>query len=467
MNLLMPPSCRRAAWFAILATTIAGTAHATYATGSNEPPEAKQEYWAQIDERDWDAAVAAAQKIVAAAREKAGKDPLGLAEALSMLGSAHYGKKDFPAAEADFSEALKLVEEHAGSMSSNLLDPLRGLGFVLAAVGQHDQAVPYLDRAILISHRTYGLFDLGQQQILRQLAESLTATGRQAEAQRHMLYLLRVGERAYGRRDPRLVPILLQVGDWYAEVGEFMEARLTYRGAIDIIERKLGPDDLAVIAPLRKLAESYTQEIEYSTRGMPTGRDKVPSDADGSSNEFKSLNPRYIDADGERALERALRILQAHPNASRRTFAETLVQTGDWFQIKAQSDKALTYYRRAAALATPQDDGDAQSEPALLSFPVRIYFPQPIIATRNAMLPPEQADERYVQVEFTVTNEGDVANAKVIDQNGTARQASEFLQAIRASRYRPKFVNGEPVATPLTSREVFKVRKQSEGEKES
>jgi tetratricopeptide (TPR) repeat protein len=473
MKLLPQPSCRLALYFAIIATTGAAAAHANYATAEVERPESQQEYWAQIDGRDWDAAAVAAEKLVAAAREKAREKPLGLAEALSLLGDAQLGKKDYAAAEASYSEALKLVEQHAGTMSSNLLAPLSGMGYTLARSGQPDKAVPYLDRALVISHRSYGLFDLGQQTLLRQLAASLTQLNRQPEAERHMLYLQRVGERAYGRRDPRLVPTLLTVGDWYALVGDFMRARITYRAAMDIVERKLGPNDLALVEPLRHLALSYTQEITYSTLGLPTGRGSVPTDADGTSNEFKSMNPRYIDSDGEKALERALKILDTHPEAAHKVVAETLVQTGDWFQIKAQSDKALTYYRRAAALAMPADDAkpaDAQTPaaaPGLLSFPVRVYYPTPLLATRNAQLPADQVDEKYVQVEFTVTNVGYVANAKVTDQNGTARQASEFLQAIRASRYRPKFVNGEPVATPgVTSREVFKVRKVTE-EKES
>jgi TonB family protein len=466
MNLLMQPTCRCALFLAIIAATGVNAAQATLAPDSTERPESQQEYWAQFDQRDWDAAAEAAEKLVEVAREKAKQKPLALAEALSLLGNAQRGKRDYAAAQASYAEALALVEANTGSMSSSLLEPLEGMGLSLAGSGDHDQAIPYLDRALLISHRNYGLFDLGQQPILRQLAASLVLTGRGPEAERHMLYLQRVGERAYGRRDPRVVPIMLIVGDWYADVGEFTPARMIYRDAIDILERKLGANDLSVVEPLRHLAQSYTQEIEYSTRGMATDRSRPPTDADGTSNEFKSLNPRYIDSDGEKALERALRILESQPNAPRRTLMETLVQTGDWFQIKAQSDKALTYYKRAAALATPEQ-GDADSEPAILSFPVRVYYPAPILVTRNALLPPDQSEEKYVQVEFTVTHDGDVANAKVTDQNGTARQASEFLQAIRGARFRPKFVNGEPVETPgVTSREVFKVRKQSE-EKES
>ena len=96
---------------------------------------------------------------------------------------------------------------------------------------------------------------------------------------------------------------------------------------------------------------------------------------------------------------------------------------------------------------------------------MRIYYPLPPLAMRNRQLSPEQIDEKFVSVEFTVTGNGDVQDAKVIEQNGTSRQASEALQAIRASRFRPKFVNGEPVDTQgVINKEVFKMRKPQPGE---
>ena len=78
-------------------------------------------------------------------------------------------------------------------------------------------------------------------------------------------------------------------------------------------------------------------------------------------------------------------------------------------------------------------------------------------------LSPAEIEEKFVSVQFTVTGSGDVQDAKVIEQNGTQRQASEALEAIRESRYRPKFVNGEPVDTEgIVNREVFKIRKQDD-----
>ena len=461
----------------LLAALVAGPA-AARAADAPRRPEAQQEYWAQVDRKDWSAAIAAGEQLVAAARAQEPQEPLALAEALTLLGNAQFGAKDYLAAEKAFAESLQTVEQHAGGASAKLLDPLRGLGYTLAAAGRHDEAVPQLERAVLIDRRSYGLYDIGQQSILRQLAESLSKLGRRDEAERHIMYLLQLSERVYGRRDPRQVPILCFVGEWRADAGDFVGARTIYRHALSLVDQKLGPQDPAAVEPLRALAASYTQEVYYSTLGIRTQGPRTPTDADGTSNDSKALNPRYLGNEGADVLERAMKILEAQPASVHDTLVATLIQAGDWYQIKHQPERALPYYRRAAALnatlsgvsaAPPVETATtiasmvaATSEPAPLSFPVRVYYPSPTRVTRTMLLPSEQVNERFVEVQFTVTDSGDVSDAKVTGASGTPREVSETLQAIRAARFRPKFVNGEPVATTgMTNREVFRTRKES------
>lgn len=460
------------AFCAVVATFVA-VLSAAQAADTARRPESQQEYWAQIDRKDWSAAVAAAEQLVAAARNRGEQQPLALSEALSLLGNAQFGAQNYGAAEASFAEALQLVEAHAGAASPKLLEPLRGLGYTLAASGRHDESIPPLERALVIDRRSYGLYDIGQQKMLRQLAESLVKVGRPAEAERHIAYLVQLGDRVYGRRDPRKVPILCYAASWHADIGDFITARSIYRHAVEIVDQKLGPNDPAAVEPLRALAGTYTQELYFSTLGLRTQTlERQPTGADGNSNDQKPINPRYLGGEGEDALERALKILEAQPPSAHDTLAATLIQAGDWFQIKNMPEKALPYYRRAAALstalvaaaATPAPAGApaTAAAPQPLSFPVRVYYPTPSQATRYATLPAEQVDERFVQVEFTVTAAGDVSEAKVTDANCTQRQAAEALAAIRAARFRPKFVNGEPVETTgMTSREVFRTRKEA------
>jgi TonB family protein len=436
-----------------------------HCAASADPPESQQEYWAQVDRRDWTAAVAAAEKLVAVARANEADEPLALCDALTMLGNAQLGAADYTSAEATYTEALSLAEKHAGSSSARLLDPLRGLGYSLALSGRHAAAVPFLDRSLIVGRRNYGLFEPGQQTVLRQLSVSLTKLGMPAEAERHMKYRVRVAEQEYGKGDPRIAPVLSSLGDWYADIGELGMAREQYRRALELVGRKLGKADLANVEPLRGLARTYTTELYLSTMGRPVAEKLLT--ADGKTSDNKPQDPRRLDPDGEKALERALAIVEAQPSAPPELRIATLVQLGDWRQIKHQPDEALQLYRRAAALlasapppqakaASPPKDGP----PALLSFPVRVYYPIPWLATRNLSAPAEAVTETFVQVEFTVTKAGDVVDARVVDKSGTSRQEAETLEAIRGARFRPRFVEGEPVdTTGLTSREVFRTRK--------
>lgn len=428
-------------------------------------PESQQEFWARYDKKDWSAAIEEARRLVEQARTNSSK-PLQLADALTLLGNAQLSGGDRANAEASYREALQITESQGAGSAAAAIDPLRGLGYSLALLDRHEEAVPYMERAVLIIRRSFGLFDPGQQSLLRQLATSLTRTGRAVDGQKQMLYLQRVGERTYGERDPRMSPVLCAVGDWYVDLGSFLLGRERYRDAVEIVERKLGKDDPALLLPLRSLARSYLQEVYFIAQGYQPLDNRNPMDA--MQNEPKGINPKYISNDGERALQRALAIIEAHPETSPSVLTDTLIQLGDWYQVKHQPEKALPYYRRAAALVAKDANAAAEFGVAPLSFPVRIYYPLPPLAMRNRQLATPEIEEQFVSVEFTVTGTGDVQDAKVIEQNGTERQASQALEAIRAARYRPKFVNGEPVETHgVVTREVFKIRKQDEDDSKS
>ncbi|HEV8332963.1 MAG TPA: TonB family protein [Steroidobacteraceae bacterium] len=159
------------------------------------------------------------------------------------------------------------------------------------------------------------------------------------------------------------------------------------------------------------------------------------------------LNP-----EGEEALKRALRIVEADPEASPQTQIETLLQMGDWYQIKKHPREALPYYQRAWQLSrtAPQSPSSASST---LNVPVRVYYPTPQIVYE---VPVVHAEENHVQVEFTVAADGSVEDARIVDRDTSDRYAQEIFDAVRASRFRPKFVDGQAVAAPgITYREVF------------
>ena len=428
-------------------------------------PASQQEYWAQVDRKDWSAAVTAATKLVEDARPDAQTEPLELVQALSLLGNAQLNHRDFIAAQAAFGEALKLAEQHEGPASRHTLDPLKGLGFTHAARGEHDQALPYLDRALLISHRTHGLFYSGQQSILKQLANSLTHTGQALDAERHVNYMLQVGERTYGENNPKLVPLICSVGDWYAEIGIFDLARRHYREAIKLVEKQLGRKDLALVLPLRRLAQSYVQELLFDANGFLDPYEVAEPDKATQWKLERPGNPRYLEVDGQKALIRSVSLLKGHPDAQPEQLVEALVDLGDWYQVKQEPNKALTYYREAAQLYPTIADANASAMPDPFTFPVRLYYPIPGTIVRSNRLLPDESEEVFVQMQFTVTAEGIVKDAKIIESNAYSRRASEILTSMKAARFRPKFEKGEPVETTAVDfREVFRTRKKAEPE---
>lgn len=445
---------------ALLAT--AGTAW----SAQSPAPGALQEFWASIQDRDWDAAIASARQLVDAARQPPSA-PDKLSSALTLLGTAQLGKGDFVAAQAAFGEALSTLEPVARSIDARLIEPLRGMGQSLAAQSKHADAVPYLEKALLILRRTSGLLDLRQQDLLRSLAFSLSELGRPDLGAQHMQYLVRVGEHAYGASDPRMASVMCVVGDWYLDRALILEARDFFRRALSIVERKKSEDDAGVVEPLRGYARSYVRELLLSNYGIRVQADPYPSGLNSGTGEVKPMDPRLLSSEGERALLRALAILDANPARSADTLVETLVQLGDWYQIKQQPQKAMPLYQRALA-SLPADASEARRK-TLLSFPVQVYYPTPELATRNLGKPESEVVQRFVQVEFTVSADGSVKDERITDQDATSRQQSQALEAVHASRYRPKFVDGQPVETTAMSyRQTYKQRRdKDEKEKET
>ena len=424
-------------------------------------PASEQEYWAQFERKDWEKAVVAAEKLVETARVNSNAAPLALAEDLALLGNAHLASRSFLAAEAAYSEALQILEPRVAPSSDRLLEPLRGLGYTLAGSSKHDQAIPYLERALLISRRTHGLFNFNQQGLLRQLAASQTKLGNYPAAEQQIQYLIRVGEHTYGASDPRMASVHTLVGDFYSQAGLVTVGRDSYREALRIVEKKLGRNDLATVEPLRALADSYKRELYLAVVGMKASDRQATHDALDPGT--KSVNPRYLNNDGERALQRAVKTLDSHPTRSTSQFIDTLLDLGDWYMIKSENEAAMLHYKRAYSLLDQVEPERMESERAKLSFPAQLYYAMPTLATRNIARPDDEVEEKYVRVRFTVGADGSVRDESVVDQDASPRQVAETVAAIRGARYRPKFVNGEPVETQdVGLRQIFRQRKERE-----
>ena len=407
--------------------------------------------------------------LVNAARSSANPDPLTLEEALRALGDAYLYANQYAPAEAAYAEAVRSAEQHGGRETQRTLAPLTGLGTTLARAGHHHDAVPLLQRAVAITRAQFGMFDLRQQDVLKTLAGSLAALGRQPEAQDLMTYRVRAAEKTYGEGSPKLIPWLCELGNWFAEIGKTPEARLTFQVALNIVGTTDNLNAPIIVEPLRGIARAYMLRTSY-----PDAWRKPPYPKLGCGRQFAvvprecknpealdhlgyfNIESRTLNPEGENSLKHALRILDSDPGSPAQTRIDTLIQMGDWYQIKKSPREALTYYERAWQLIRTTPDLPDSAATAL-SVPLRVYYPTPqIVAQMPVLTAAVDTTSQYVQTEFTVAADGSVRDARIVDHDTRDLWARDILKAVRDSRFRPKFVDGQAIAaTGITYRQVF------------
>ncbi len=123
--------------------------------------EAYQQFRNLYDLARFDEALPLAKRVVELS-ESSGERDHELPIAYNNLGATQYQLADYPAAEGSYRKSLELLESTQGISSRRLVVPLAGLGAVYAAQDQHAVAAELFDRALAVSRRADGLFNLQQ-----------------------------------------------------------------------------------------------------------------------------------------------------------------------------------------------------------------------------------------------------------------------------------------------------------------
>ena len=403
----------------------------------------------QFDARHFDVALPHAQQLVQQTEQQFGADSAQLVNPLVNLATTQLRVKDYAGAETSYKRAVKLVETHQGGYSHEIIKPLLGLGITYSAIGDYQNSADALKRAVDVSRKIDGLFNPAQLELLDPLIASYTALNSYEDAQREQQYALRLAETTYGKDDPRIVPALERTAHWLESQGRFTTARQIHARALDIERKSGGPNNLGMTGPLRGIARTYRMEFLVGPEradassadsvtpigGVP-GPTGIPSSANGVS-VASVLNP-----DGEVALETALKIFDANPGKAPADRAQTMIELGDWRMTTGNWHEAMSAYRDAwKALREPGAPGTA-----ILETPYPIIYHPPSIA-RPPQSDTDKYTQHYAEIEFTVTPEGRVRDAKVGANDVSDASGKQVLSAVRRARYRPRFVNGEPVAS--------------------
>ena len=407
---------------------------------------AYEEFRRLFAENKFAEALPLAQRVVQLT-EQAGPRGLQLPIAYNNLGVAQMRVGDLDAAEASFRRALDLLEDRVGIVSRRLIAPLAGLGAVHGARGNHALAADVLQRALSISRRANGLFNIGQLELLESLVEQYEAVGNSAGVERERRYAVQVIQQEYGPDDPRVVPTLMKLAEWYEANHHYALARNHWRHVIELASGEGGGRNAATILGLLAISRNHRLQFVLDPESIEVAQatiDPWTGQPDPFIVRSAGMGGIRLDREGEVAALQALATLEQTPDPPRNLLAMALTELGDWYITADQADKAITYYRRAwPVLAETVEAG----EPNPLASPRPLKYRTPAAAIRSRGRTDVEVVATQYEFSMNIDASGEAANVTLLSGDGNESRAHLFSRELNRALFSPRFEDGEPVAT--------------------
>jgi tetratricopeptide (TPR) repeat protein len=369
--------------------------------------------------------------------------------AYNNLGATQYQLGDYPGAEASYKKSLELLESTQGISSRRLVVPIAGLGAVFAAKDEHALAAELFDRALAVSRRSDGLFNLQQLPLLQQAADSRYAISDFGGAEREHMYALKIAEQNFGYGDARTLPPLLELASFYEGLREFIAARMMYMRARDVAMQPVGAYNPSAVKALVGIARThrmqYTMDPESLDSQQPA-RDEVTGEVIGKIYRESRVPPPAADRTGLKAAQTALDMLRSTSNPPPDLMTETLLELGDWFQSTSRPVVSLPYYAEAAGIFDAQSESDPLAGNPLKA-PRMVFYRPPVSASRGL----NTLSGHYVILKtvfsFSVTDTGLPELITVVSTDMNEDQLGLARRAVQKAIYSPRFSEGKAVST--------------------
>ena len=370
----------------------------------------------------------------------------------------------------DIHQAIELIEAEHGAWGSGLSEQLSGLGKAYQLRGEHDQAIEVFARAIHVNRINQGLYDLSQVDIIENMLDSLLVTGNWQEVHERQQYLYWLHRRNYGDSDPRMLPVIDRLGSWYINdyalnpsnryIGHLVDAYNLFDQATNIIAQEYGNSDLRMIVPLRGLVLSNWYLWTYASQNPASlvSNEYLGGEL-GTANSFSGNTNRlapYVrnpDAEGKKVLNRIIDIYAENPNSPPGAEAIAKIELGDWNMLSNRWRSATDLYQEAY-LSLSQDEVTKNQ--------LEKIFERPVVLPDLALMESDveqfsqrgapstdQAASSYVLVSFDVNRFGEARNIDILESQPEDNVGirAQVKRSLGNTRFRPRFVDGEPVSS--------------------
>jgi tetratricopeptide (TPR) repeat protein len=416
--------------------------------GQDSRLEAYQQFRALYEDSRFEEALPYARQVVELSEH--GEDPdYELPIAYNNLGATQYQLGDYAGASDSYRKSLDMLEATQGISSRRLIVPLAGLGAVLAAQEQYPAAAELYERALAVSRRADGLFNLQQLPLIKLAADTKYAISDYGGAEREYTYALKIAEQNYGYGDVRTIPPLLELGTFYEGLREFIAARVMYMRARDAAlaaNPGYSPEAVQALTGIARCHRlQYTMDPETLESQQPA-RDEVTGEMVGKVHRESRVPPPAADRTGLKAVQQALELLRSTPKPPPDLMVRTLIELGDWFQATSRPALSMPYYAEANAILDAQSAADP-----LVGHPLRaprmVFYRPPVSASRGLNTLSGKYVIRKTVFSFVVAEDGLPRDITVVSTTMNEDQVGLSQRAVSKAIYSPRFADGKPAVT--------------------
>lgn len=347
-----------------------------------------------------------------------------------------------------FEQAIGELEAQQGAYGPALAEPVTGLALALQSQGRHEEAVALFKRSIHLTRINEGLHSPAQLPPLQGEIASLKALRHFDQVDERESYLFQLQQRSLDG-DPALTAAYLRQAQWQFEAYQLglegagyprlMTIWELYRRALnDIIDRE-GEQSPALLPPLEGMLRTQYLIADYGLETAPLYADD-DFRARQQLLQFSVYQAQSYDK-GNAVLETMRKLAQAGVDGADRVRA--LVLQGDWHMWHNRQEAAREAYAAALAELGTGDAAQAQAQ-RWFGEPV----PLPDLDGLRPLPPAVDPADGDVTLEFAVSERGRAADITRLDDHAEQDgAANRLMRTLRQTRFRPRFVDGQPGET--------------------
>lgn len=278
-----------------------------------------------------------------------------------------------------------------------------------------------LYKALSLARSTTTISPVEQADVLDRLATNEGRRGQIARAGSFLNDALKLRKKQNGKNSLEYASALLRTADWYRFSATFDGERDLENEALGILESQLGPKDSRLAAPLIRIGTSFiAQRVHWEK--------------------------------AEQALQRAAGLDYGATRDDALTKAEALASLADLRVVFGNPEYSTAFYAAAWQTIASHKELGAATANAYFGRVRRLFVATPELITSTGTL----------SLMFTVTAVGTVDALRLVTNN-VPRAAMQTVEdskgekgqiraaawhAIQRSLYRPRVIDGAPVATP-------------------